>query len=1588
MAIRTYQLSIVKTALFNNTLVCLPTGLGKTFIAAVVMYNYYRWFPTGKIIFLAHTKPLVAQQVEACHYVVGIPDSDTAELQGSVSPLKRRELWKSRRVFYCTPQSFKNDLDQRSCDPSDFICVVIDEAHKATGKFAYVTCIQELFAHNKNIRILALSATPGSDNNKIQSVIDNLHISSLEVRTENDIDVKKYINEKLIEPIIVKSDNDLSIIKEEFLKLMQIPIDYLFMHKVLWERDPHRINKGIVVSCMNNFQKSPPSDIALDKVGEVYSYFGLLMKLAHYKGLFDSHGLNSFIIGLDSLKFPAIGKRMSYCQHELITKPEYDHLLNQAKSLANSSTNHPKMIKLIEIVKEHFQRMNKGNTDTRIIIFTQYRDSVSEIINAIEVLKPLVKPSEFIGQAAKNNVKGLSQKKQREVMNNFREGIFNTLVATCIGEEGLDVGEVDLIICFDVVTSPIRSVQRFGRTGRKRTGKVILLISQGPEYDNYLRSQRNAKQLMNTLKKGSSKFKFWDNERIIPSNCFPQMVEKSLDIEEYHFSQVGGHKSEKKSKSIHINNNMPNCDDLQSYLNIDPIKFPQNELQKVFIINHSTSSQTLVWMNSYINNNIADKDYQKSIIEKWYKNPPTVFGKNSILNYVDKNKKNNNNNDIINYISDEDEEIQIIPNNNQQILSSDDVILPKPKCKTIEFSDSQDNIILPKPNISLLSKIDNNVVKEKPIEKNITKEKPIEKKIKETIEIINEDTDEDEEIVIFPQKQNDSILSLLNIEKELNSIFAIEKDDEYITKLISYNKENGDNILPTPPSPTAIVSSTSSSIHQLDSEDEQFEFNPEDVISQIPDNSVVVNNENNNLIDNEKDIDIRNNKINDKDNEDNFEIIENDIINDCDLPNSVIENPINNDDIDNNNNLVNDLEVSNIQETNEIILLHNDNIQQITSSNIIKCPFCNITLLTVKDYIIHIKEYINELEKYTEKPLSNCNNELSIVNISDDSKIKINTDLSNISPIQPIKRIEPSFQTPNNVSKKIKTSSSPPNIIKSKIEEYLIKILPTLDMKNTTVKKVKLLIEENLNIKIDEYKKYLNKILKKLINNSPITLRTNKICELCHNNDKSGMYSCISCGLTVHSFCYGINTKLNENIWKCDICKNKKDPNKCICELCCKSNDVLKLSTDNNYVHIICSCWIKEIKFTNDINKIPININQILSKSKRLECEICHINKGVCIKCDNNNCNRLFHPMCGWKKGYYFKEDDDENNKIKYFCYCPNHNPCIKQITQDFVEEEPLSSQFSEIPSNETPVKRKFNKISKKLVFDSPKKIYKPSKPHSINNDYIRNFFEDEAELSGNDDDDGDDDDLNEDPTLEGFIVSELSPSENDRITNYQMINNSNSSEIDNDDDIQESDINDVIHIGIKCNNCNINPIKGARYKCTICECYNLCEDCYDKGIHGDHEFDGLDSPQDEYDDVNCENLSDSQTDVKLLSPLKNIQSDKLKDSDFIESCSLSPENKDTKILKIKKVESLEKNISNPIIQNNTPMISILHQNIDLRKNKKAIPMKQIPLPSTETVNPSLQTLWIDTKQGQTDLISKLRETKLYNLDVRVYYIY
>ena len=145
--------------------------------------------------------------MKACYDIVGIPECDIAELQGGVHAARRKKLWPQSRIVFCTPQTFVNDLSHnRVGDPRKIVCLVIDEAHRATGDYAYCKAVRKLTCDKSHhrFRILALSATPGKDLGAVQNVVDNLNISHLEIRLPDDPDVKKHAFETIEEERIVK----------------------------------------------------------------------------------------------------------------------------------------------------------------------------------------------------------------------------------------------------------------------------------------------------------------------------------------------------------------------------------------------------------------------------------------------------------------------------------------------------------------------------------------------------------------------------------------------------------------------------------------------------------------------------------------------------------------------------------------------------------------------------------------------------------------------------------------------------------------------------------------------------------------------------------------------------------------------------------------------------------------------------------------------------------------------------------------------------------------------------------------------------------------------------------------------------------------------------------------------------------------------------------------------------------------------------------------------------------------------------------------------------------------------------------------
>jgi ATP-dependent DNA helicase MPH1 len=272
----------------------------------------------------------------------------------------------------------------------------------------------------------------------------------------------------------------------------------------------------------------------------VNALFTVLASLAHSVDLLKYHGISPFYRSITSFESSAQAGKGKTAQQIADDKNFKEMMLLLRRwTRIPQFIGHPKLEYLKQVVLNHFldagndTAQGRGHTasDTRIMIFAHFRDSAEDIVRVLKIHEPIIKPHVFVGQANANGSEGMGQKTQLDIVKKFKAGVYNTIVATSIGEEGLDIGEVDLIVCYDSSSSPIRMLQRMGRTGRKRDGNIVLLLMKGKEEESYIRAKDNYEKMQEMIACGD-RFNYHTDTspRIIPRDIQPYPEEKMIDI--------------------------------------------------------------------------------------------------------------------------------------------------------------------------------------------------------------------------------------------------------------------------------------------------------------------------------------------------------------------------------------------------------------------------------------------------------------------------------------------------------------------------------------------------------------------------------------------------------------------------------------------------------------------------------------------------------------------------------------------------------------------------------------------------------------------------------------------------------------------------------------------------------------------------------------------------------------------------------------------------------------------------------------------------------------------------------------------------
>ncbi len=433
----------------ENCLIVLPTGLGKTTVALHVIAEFLSR-GKGGVLFLAPTRVLAHQHYEFLKNNLLI--DDVALVTGEDLLAKRKKLW-INSVICATPEIVKNDLDRQIVSPDQFSLVIFDEAHRTVGDYAY-SGIAERFA-NIDVRIIGMTATLPSEKQKAEEMIKILKIASIAQRTEESPDVSPYVQQTETQWITVELSPEM----KEIQALIKATIDsrYLELKRL-----------GLNLSGSRSMSELlRVREFVLRQNRRAAKPLFTAIRLIHALNVFESHGVTSFLRFCErTQEKKGVGIRDLF-ENDL----NFGKAVRLAKQAQAKGMEHSKMDKLTEVLR---------GISGKALVFTSYRDSV-DVIH--QKLNEMGIPAGFlIGKAGET---GLKQKKQIETIQKFKDGEYKVLIATRVGEEGLDISEVNLVVFFDNVPSSIRYVQRKGRTGRKDYGKLIVLIAKDTTDETY-----------------------------------------------------------------------------------------------------------------------------------------------------------------------------------------------------------------------------------------------------------------------------------------------------------------------------------------------------------------------------------------------------------------------------------------------------------------------------------------------------------------------------------------------------------------------------------------------------------------------------------------------------------------------------------------------------------------------------------------------------------------------------------------------------------------------------------------------------------------------------------------------------------------------------------------------------------------------------------------------------------------------------------------------------------------------------------------------------------------------------------------------
>ncbi len=437
----------------------LPTGLGKTAVALLIIAEYLKTTPGKKCLLLAPTRPLCHQHQKFLQRHLTLKEDQVQVVTGLDGLDTRRGKW-SGQMLCATPQITLLDIERGLLRLEDISLIIFDEAHRAVGDYAYCTIGKEFVKVNSAGRVIGLTASLPDDERRVKEVLLNLNLGRVEFRDERSVDVKPYVQKTEMEWVEVSLPPVLQNIRSLLRSAISARVKRLEAAGLVNVKNISGIGMKKLLDLRGEVERRGDFQARSDLISAI--------RLSHVVNLLETQSVRSFLKFFDRLSERSRGVGL----RRLLEDPQVKSAYESARGASMLGVEHPKISELKKILKSL-------GRDEKAIVFTSYRDSVEGIFENLSADGFRVRY--LIGKSGR----GQSQREQVKTVEDMKDGLFDILVATQVGEEGLDISECRLVVFYDNVPSAVRFIQRRGRTGRRAPGRAVVLVAKGTKDEAY-----------------------------------------------------------------------------------------------------------------------------------------------------------------------------------------------------------------------------------------------------------------------------------------------------------------------------------------------------------------------------------------------------------------------------------------------------------------------------------------------------------------------------------------------------------------------------------------------------------------------------------------------------------------------------------------------------------------------------------------------------------------------------------------------------------------------------------------------------------------------------------------------------------------------------------------------------------------------------------------------------------------------------------------------------------------------------------------------------------------------------------------------